>query len=116
MTPDSPQPTVPAPAPKNDVLEGKFFAAISYISFFCIVTLVLKRENKFALYHAKHGLVLFLCEVILYILSAMVFLKVLLQLLGVVLSIVCIWGIVQSLMGTYSRIPVLTDIAEKITL
>ena len=53
------------PQDEQEVREGKFFAVISYVSFLCIITLILKKSNKFALYHAKQGLVLFVMRRIL---------------------------------------------------
>ena len=101
----------------QEIKEGKFFAIISYISFLCIVALLLKKHNKFALYHAKHGLVLFVFEVAGFIISIIPILGWLIGTLGiVVISLVSIWGILQALMGNYSRIPLVSDIADKIIL
>jgi uncharacterized membrane protein len=102
---------------EQEIREGKFFAIISYISFLCIVSLLFKRNNKFALYHAKHGLVLFVFQVAGFILSSIPILAWLIQTLGlVVISLVSIWGILQALMGNYSRILLISDIADKIVL
>jgi len=101
----------------QEIKEGKFFAIISYISFLCIVALLLKKHNKFALYHAKHGLVLFVFEVAGFIISIIPILGWLIGSFGiVVISLVSIWGILQALMGNYSRIPLVSDIADKIIL
>lgn len=99
------------------IQEGKFFAMISYLSFLCIVTLILKKNNKFALYHAKQGLVLFVFEVAAFLLSIIPILGWFLSIFGfLIFVIVAVWGILESLMGRYSRIPVLSDIADKIVL
>jgi len=101
----------------KDIQEGKFFAVISYISFLCIIALVLKKENKFALYHAKQGLVLFVFEVVSFVLSIIPILGWLIRVLGLmVFTLVALWGILQALMGNYSRVPVISDIADKIVL
>ena len=101
----------------QEIKEGKFFAIISYISFLCIVALLLKKHNKFALYHAKHGLVLFVFEVAGFIISIIPILGWLIGSFGiVVICLVSIWGILQALMGNYSRIPLVSDIADKIIL
>lgn len=97
--------------------EGKFFAIISYVSFLCIITLVLKRGNKFALYHAKQGLVLFVMEVAAFILSIIPLLGWLIGIFGYALFLlVSIWGIIQASLGLYCRIPVVTEISEKVIL
>lgn len=101
----------------KEIQEGKFFAVISYISFLCIVSLVLKKDNKFALYHAKCGLVLFVFEVVSFILSIIPILGWFLKVIGTLLFIVVsLWGILQAARGSYGRIVVISDIADKIVL
>jgi len=102
---------------EKDMQEGKFFAVISYISFLCIISLAFKKDNKFALYHAKHGLVLFVLEVASFILSIIPLLGVLIKIFGLlVFTLLSLWGVLQSLMGNYSRIPIISKIADKIIL
>jgi len=105
------------PQNEQEIQEGKFFAIISYISFFCIITLVLKKDNKFALFHAKQGLVIFVLEVTAFILSIIPFLGWLIGIFGYALFLlVSLWGILQAAQGTCSRIPVITEISEKVIL
>jgi len=100
-----------------EVQEGKFFALISYISFLCIFSLVLKKDNKFAVFHGKQGLVLFIVEVATFILSIIPILGAFLGTLGIVVfGLVSLWQILQVLMENYSRIPIVSDIADKIVL
>ena len=47
----------------KEVQEGKIYAVIGYLGILCIIPLLLKRDNKFALFHGKQGLVLFFGEV-----------------------------------------------------
>ncbi len=101
----------------REIQEGKFFAMISYISFLCIVSMVLKKDNKFALYHAKQGLVLFVFEVVSFILSIIPILGWLIRIFGLVIfSLFSLWGILQALMGNYNRFPIISDIADKIVI
>lgn len=102
---------------EKQIEEGKFFAVISYLSFLCIVTLLLKKDNKFALHHAKQGLVIFVFEVAAFLLSIIPVLGLIITVLGVlVFSLVSLWGILQALMGKAGRIPVVSNIADKIIL
>lgn len=102
---------------EQEIVEGKFFAVISYISFLCVITLILKKSNKFALYHARQGLVLFVMEVAAFILSIIPLLGWLIGIFGYALFLlVSVWGIIQAGLGVYCRIPVLSEIAEKIVL
>lgn len=104
-------------ANSKEIQEGKFFAIISYFSFLCIVSLVLKKENKFALYHAKQGLVIFVFEVGSFILSILPVLGGVIRVAGsIVFFLVSLWCILQVLMNNCNRIPVVSDIADNIIL
>ena len=101
----------------KDKEEGKFFAVISYISFLCIVALVLKKDNKFALYHAKHGLVLFVMQVVSFILSIIPILGWFIRTIVLAVFILAsLWGILKALMGEYYRFPIVSGLADKIVL
>lgn len=105
------------PQDEQEIREGKFFAIISYVSFLCIITLVLKKSNKFALYHARQGLVLFVMEVAAFILSIIPLLGWLIGVFGYALFLlVSIWGIMQAALGIYCRIPVISEISERVIL
>ena len=102
---------------EQEIIDGKFFAVISYVSFLCVVTLILKKSNKFALYHARQGLVLFVMEVAAFILSIIPLLGWLIGIFGYALFLlVSIWGIIQAALGIYCRIPVISGISDKIVL
>lgn len=104
-------------AKDKEIKEGKFFAVISYISFLCIISLVLKKDNPFALYHAKQGLVLFVMEVVCFLISIVPFLGWLLVVMGfVIFPIFSALGIFQALMGNNGRLPIVSDIADNIVL
>lgn len=101
----------------KEIQEGKFFAVISYIIFLCVVTLLLKKHNRFAVYHAKQGLVLFVFEVGCFVLSIIPFLGWIIKTFGIVIFIVIsLWGILQAVMGNYVRLPVVSKISDKISL
>lgn len=101
----------------KDIREGMFFAVISYISFLCIVSLALKKDNAFAVYHAKHGLVIFILEVASFIISIIPILGWLMGVVGfVIFALLSLVGILQALMGNYYRLPVISDIADKIII
>jgi len=105
------------PHTEQEIREGKFFAIISYVSFLCIITLILKKDNKFALYHAKQGLVLFVMEVTAFILSIIPILGWLIGVFGYALFLlVSLWGIMQAALGLHSRIPIITEMSEKVIL
>ena len=104
-----------ASSSEEEILDGKIFAVLAYLSIFCIIPLVLKKENPFALAHGKQGLVLFVGEVGVLVVSIPLgvwFLKLgLFLLLGV-----SFLGIIEALRGRYVKFPWISEIAEKITL
>lgn len=102
---------------EKEIQEGKILAVIGYLGILCIVPLLLKKENKFAFYHGKQGLVLFIVEVAAFILSVIPFLgPLVLRLAFFVCGLFSLWGIIQSLLGNYSRLFLVSDIADKITI
>lgn len=100
-----------------EVQEGKFFAAVGYLFVLCFVPLLLKKGNRFAQFHGKQGLVLFILELAASILKAIPALgDVVFTLAFVVLSILSLVGIVKVLMGEYWEMPVIQEVASKISL
>ena len=99
------------------VKEGKVYAILAYIGILCLIPLLIKKDNKFALFHAKQGLVLFIAEVIITFIWVIPFLGWFIGAIGwILIPIICIIAIIQVLMGNYWRIPVIADIAEKINI
>ena len=99
-----------------DVEDAKFFAAVGYISILCFVPLLLKRNNKFAQFHGKQALVLFILELAASILKIVPALGDLVFTVAfVVLGILSLVGIVKVLMGEYWEMPVVYEIADRIS-
>ena len=102
---------------EKEIQEGMIYAVISYMIILCIVTLVLKKENKFALFHGKQGLVILICWVAAAILRMIPLIGNLIWLLALItLGILSLVGIIQALMGNFWKVPVISEIAEKIKL
>ncbi len=105
------------PGVDPEIQEGKFFAAVGYISVLCFVPLLLKKGNRFAQFHGKQGIVLFILELAASILKSVPALgDIVFTLAFVVLGILSLVGIVKVLMGEYWEMPVIREIAGKITL
>lgn len=97
------------------IIEGKVFAILSYLSILCIIPLVLKKENPFVLSHGKQGLIIFVAEVAVFIIHIILgqwFLKFGIFVLGVYSFV----GIIRVLQGKYVRLYGVADIAQKVTL
>ncbi|HNX69453.1 MAG TPA: hypothetical protein PLL75_01920 [Candidatus Omnitrophota bacterium] len=100
-----------------EVQDAQFFAAIGYLSFLCFVPLILKKDNKFAHFHGKQALVLFILELAAGILKVVPAIGDLVFTSSfVVLGIVSLVGVVKVLMGEKWEIPVISDIAGRITI
>lgn len=101
----------------DDIKEGMFFAAIGYIFVLCLVPLFLKKDNKFAIHHGKQGLVLFIGEIAAFIIAAIPVIGWIISLIAqVCFSILSLIGIIQVLMGKYWKMPIVYNIANKMTL
>lgn len=96
------------------VIEGKIFAILGYLSILCIIPLLLKKENPFVLAHSKQGLVLFIGQVGLFILS--IIFPWCLKIGMFVLLTFSFVGIIAVLRGRYLELPVVARIADQITL
>ena len=104
-------------AEDKEIQEGKVLALLSYLGILCLIPLLLKKDNKFVLFHGKQGLVLFLGELAAAIISIIPFLGLLIGFLSVIVfGILSIIGIIQVLMGNYWKIPVVAELAEKFNI
>ncbi len=100
-----------------EVQDAKFFAAVGYINVLCFVPLFLKKDNKFAQFHGKQALVLFILEIAASILKIVPALGDLIFTVAfVVFGILSLIGIVKVLMGEYWEMPVIYDISNRISL
>ncbi len=107
----------PTPAKDSEIQDAKFFAAVGYINILCLVPLLLKKPNRFAQFHGKQGLVLFILEIAASILKIIPVLGDLVFTVAfVVLGILSLVGIVKVLMEEYWEMPLIFDIADRINL
>ena len=100
---------------EKEILEGKIFAVLSYLSILCIIPLVLKKDNNFVLSHGRQGLVIFVGEVTVFV-AHVVLGQWILSLGSFIFGVISLWGIVEVLRGHYVKLPFISDIADKITL
>ncbi len=96
-----------------EILEGKVFALLSYLSILCILPLIFKKNNAFVLKHAKQGLVIFVAEVGFVVLDILLWPWVF-KLGMFVLGVFSLIGIVFVLQGRDVRFPVISEIADSI--
>jgi len=100
-----------------EIAEGKVFAAIGYASFLCLIPLYLKRNNRFAQFHGRQALVLFIFELAAAILTVVpVIGDVVFRLACLVFGIFSLAGAVKALMNQYWEMPVIHRVVSKLTL
>jgi uncharacterized membrane protein len=117
MSTDGNQLQKESPAVDPVIQNGKFFAIMGYFSVLCFVPLFLKRDNKFAQFHGRQGLILFILEVAASMLKAVPILgDVIFVLAWVVFGILSLVAIVKVLTNEYWEMPVICQIASKVTL
>ena len=96
-----------------DIEANKTLAALSYVWILCLVPLLGKRSSRFAQFHAKQGLVLFIIEII----AGLIFWVPLFgQLLMLAIAVVAVMGIVKTLNGEWWKIPYIYEWSKKINL
>ena len=100
-----------------EIQDAKFFAAVGYLNVLCFVPLLLKKENKFAQFHGKQALVLFILEVAAGILKIVPALGDLIFTIAfVVFGILSVIGVMKVLMGECWEMPVIYEISNRISL
>ena len=106
--------TQPTKSSKDlDVEINKGVAALSYVWILCLIPLLAKRDSKFAQFHAKQGLILFIIE----ILGSLVFwIPLIGWLLALAVFIAAIMGIIKALNGEWWEIPYIYNCSKKINL
>ena len=103
----------------TDVEEGRAWAFIGVflglIGF--VLILLAKRENKYAMYYGKQGLVLTIAGIIISFVSAIPFIGWVIGFIGwIILLILWIMGLVYSISGEEKEIPIIGEFANKIKI
>lgn len=100
-----------------EVSDGKIYAVMSYWFFLCIIPFVLKKDNKFAIFHGKQGLVLFIGLSAGFLFSILPLIGVILYKFILFCYMLCLLlGTIQALRGKCTKIPVIFQISERINI
>ena len=114
MPEETTQPTPEGSCDPKDVEENKGITILSYIGILCLVPLLAKKDSKFAQYHAKQGLVLFIMELIIWVLIVIPFLGWIIYIVGIITSLVfAIMGIMNVVGGKCKELPIIGKFAGK---
>ena len=91
------------------------YAILAYLWILCLIPILMKKEDPFVKFHARQGLMLFIVEVGIGILSIIPILGNIVYIIGIlVCGLLSLAGIVNVLMGNKWKMPVIGEWAEKI--
>lgn len=95
----------------------KILSALGYVSFLCVLPLLLKPDSKFCQFHGKQGLVLLLISLVIGFLAALImpFSYGLWVLIRLLLIGIAVYGIYLGFTGKTKEIPVLGKLAKEFT-
>ena len=99
----------------QDVEDNKLWAILSYLAFLCFLPLLVAKDSKFAMYHANQGCVLFIVDIIVGIICAIIRIV---PVIGGLVSIVCglailalmLLGMWNALQGRAKELPIIGGI------
>ncbi|NTU98797.1 hypothetical protein HGA64_02205 [Candidatus Falkowbacteria bacterium] len=97
----------------TDVKENRKIAALSYVFILCLVPLLLKQHSKFAQFHAKQGLVIFVLDVAAGIVSLIPLFGPVIFFCAVALSVV---AFLRALKGESWEIPLIYEWSKRVTV
>lgn len=97
----------------KDIENNQVIAAVGYIWILCLIPLFLKRDSKFAQFHAKQGLILFILELVGMLIFWIPMVGFLLYVLVILFAVM---GIINALQGKYWEMPILGKYAKRVNL
>ncbi len=101
----------------NENEGDKVYAMLAYLWLLCFIPLIFKKEDRFVMFHAKQGLVLFVYTLILWLINFIPFIGPVLGFMGfIVWGIVVIVSIIHVMMGRSWKIPFISEFASKISI
>lgn len=104
-------------ADEKDVAENKGMAAVGYLGILFLIPLLAKKDSPYAQFHAKQGMVLFICWIIASFVWVIPFLGwVIGAIANLGLFILFIMGLINALSGKTTPLPIIGGYAEKIKI
>lgn len=105
----------------EDIKNNKAVAALSYLFILFLVPLLFRRKSYFSRMHAKQGLAVFVLEIMIFILSPLLYAipylgTFFVGLFYFISIIICIWGIERALNEKMIVIPILGKYFERIKI
>lgn len=95
--------------------ERRILAAISYIPLLFVIPIILVKNDEFVHSHAKQGFVLFIVELIIWILSKIPIIGFLFgYILGILVFLAALYAFIEALIGKFWKIPLIGDLSQEI--
>lgn len=94
--------------PMSSASETRILAALSYLSIVSVVMYVLKKDDEYIRFHARQGMVLFAASLLWIV-------PIVGWIVGMVAFVLALIGALKAYMGEKFKIPVVGDLAEKIS-
>lgn len=91
--------------------DSNIIAALSYLWILSVVIYVLKKDDKFIVFHARQAMIVFGISVIGWATSLIMGIGVIISIVALVLIII---GALKAYKGEWYKLPVIADYAEKI--
>ncbi len=102
---------------EKEIKEGAPFAALSYFLFLWIFTFIFCPHNRFAYYHAKQGIVIFIGEVSFMFLALLPLVGRIFYVVGLLLFLfLSLAGIISSLSGRLIKFPLITKLTQRFVI
>jgi uncharacterized membrane protein len=108
----------------KDIEENKAIAALSYLWILVLIPLLVKKDSKFVMAHAKQGLALFIAEIIVWVVEIFfrwipfigIFFVILANICYAILAVVSIIALLYALTGKCWKIPGIYEFSEGLNL
>lgn len=107
-TPKPEQPVTPPPAGDDDIEKAKSIAWLSYLGILWLVPLLTMKENAFAKFHVKQGIVLTIYGLAVGIVGGAIPVLgwfIIAPIGSIIVLVLCVMGIINSLSGKYWKCP-----------
>ena len=96
---------------KHTIDSRNVLAALSYLWILFLIPLILKQDDEYVEFHAKQGLVLFICWLVGWLFFSLPLIGALLYLAIIIASAL---GVISALQGRYWELPLIGAYARKI--
>jgi uncharacterized membrane protein len=99
---------------EEEIKDGAPFAALAYVFFLWIITFIWKKDNKFAHFHARQGIAIFIGEIASSVLSLLPVVGGIFYAISLIIFLfLSLYGIYYSLTGRMKRIPFISTVADR---